>query len=247
MKKQLQPLAGDLRMPSEKQLLNNHMDAPMARVAKRDEVFHVMVLGFARNAFAHAVNVVNMQTLGRAAFPASVPVSLKNGGLVSSEGPLLFGPPAVLAAQRAAFRGLNRVASLLRGLALAATNLQASLERVGKAALNAGSDRSDFYGAPRSPRSLQGPHIQFSSRDRTALNTKALARTGRLEGRGAALARPVEIPHASHAPGFHLTRFAPLRVPAVRSPHHSAVGAFDRLVIRDGSHSQNVAAAFANG
>lgn len=251
MKKHIKSVASGFRVSEEIQPLHHGVDVAMAAAAKRYKIVHRMVLGIARDALSHPVNMVDAQLFCGPTFPAGVTISGHHSFLVTAKGSFvvkaLSCPLPVFTTQRAILGSIGRVTALFGGRTLSAPHLRTCPERVWKAAVNAGPDRSDLNGACGSAQSLQGAHIQFSAGNRATRQAETLHRGGRLELFAASLANLIGISAASLTPIFHLTRFAPLRVPAVRGPLNSAVGAFDRLVIRDGSHSQNVAGVFANG
>ena len=251
MKKHIKSVASGFRVSEEIQPFHHGVDVAMAAAAKRYKIVHRMVLGIARDALSHPVDMVDAQLFCGPTFPASVTIPNHDGFLVTAKGSFvvkaLSCPLLVFTTQRAALGGFQCADAVDLCLTRPAPHLRTCPERVWKAAVNAGPDRSDLNGACGSAQSLQGAHIQFSAGNRATRQAETLHRGGRLELFAASLANLIRISAASLTPIFHLTRFAPLRVPAVRGPLNSAVGAFDRLVIRDGSHSQNVAGVFANG
>lgn len=122
--KQIQRLARGVGMPEEEKLLRNDVNAPMAGLAKRDEVSHRVVLGRTRDAFSHAVDVVDVQVGGGLTLAARATVTLQHRLLVAAERARGLGFLSVLGAQRAAFCGRQHVSAVLLKLTRLASGLR---------------------------------------------------------------------------------------------------------------------------
>ena len=250
--KHIQSLAHGFRVAGEIQPLHHRMDAAVACATERDEIVHRVVLSLARNAFAHAVNVVDAKVLSGPAFAAGVTVARHDGFLVAAERLLvakpLSRPLLVLSTERAALGGFQCAGAVDFALTAKATRLWPSLaQRIWLSAVGAIGNRSKWGLSRRSAHAGKHLNIVVSARSRATGNAEALGGCSRFELYAAPLANARHVSAARHAPRLHLARSAALKISARRLNCDAAIGAANRLVFRDCSHEQNVVGAFPNG
>ena len=234
-------------MANEQKLVGDRVQPLMAWPAKRDEVFHGVVLSITRNAFSQAVNVVNAKLFGRAAFATFAFITLKNGIFIPAKCASGFRSLSVFSAKRAAFSCLNRHPAIFFNLTRLTAMLRASLERVRQPTIRARAHSSDFNCAGFASSRFKSPHIGFGAGDWAAGVAKLL--TGRIGFvfRAASFARFLRVSTSRHSARLHLAGAAAFKVATRWLNLDAAIGAIDRPVLLQFCHRQIVHGAFANG
>ena len=169
-------------------LLKVGMGLRMAGVAKCRQVLGRIVALVKRNTFAASVDVMNVKSLGRAAFPAGVTVAFNDRGLVGSKEMPVLGNLAPFSALDVRLVHRVRAVQFVAILAGFAAALRAGLQNVGSAARNARLRLANNAPSFRASTGCEAQAVLFKPEGRFALDADLLRRARWLVGRFASQA-----------------------------------------------------------